>query len=699
MNFFSNMTIRKRLLGGFLFCALLTAAAIAAGAWSLDNIRSGFSEATKSSIELLKNSKENQSLVAKLNNAVQGIRDIREPSKTGQIKTGLADLEKSITDKKFGELVTFIRETFLPAKMNAIKASEEQRKAIATLAGSEKRKSELNIKISEFMTQFDTQIQRINAYIGALSDNIEFESIMTMEESIEAMMANEGADLSDSLGRVQSSAEESTSLIKTAIGSVGSFNHLRAESFALFLTDDIASVNYKTSRLVDLVKEIVKMLDGFPDSGEVKQTRAGLETIKPMIEEASALQKEILASELRSSRAAARMEEANANMRDSMMIMEQAAARVGKGLKQIESDTQQKAGQMQAGAEKTIKEKYESSLRWTKILLLIGLFAVVFAVGVGLLVARSITRPIDRIAEGLIDGAAQVAFASEQLSSAGQSMAQVASDQAVSIEQTSLSLEQMSSMTKQTVTNASQADLLMKEANTVVIVANESMTELIDSMEDISKASEETSKIIKTIDEIAFQTNLLALNAAVEAARAGEAGAGFAVVADEVRNLAMGAADAARNTAGLIEDTVGKITHGSGIVTRTNDAFSQVAESASKVGELVGEIAAASKEQADGIQKVNAAVAEMDTVVQQNAANSEESAAASEEMNAQAEQMKGYVDDLVRLVSGHKNRTAKSKPHGETTVDGHHTVLSLEMPGNQENRDIRSDAALPGNHG
>ena len=92
------------------------------------------------------------------------------------------------------------------------------------------------------------------------------------------------------------------------------------------------------------------------------------------------------------------------------------------------------------------------------------------------------------------------------------------------------------------------ANALMKEADQVVTKANETMGELTRSMSQISDASEETSKIIKTIDEIAFQTNLLALNAAVEAARAGEAGAGFAVVADEVRNLAMRAAEAAKNT-------------------------------------------------------------------------------------------------------------------------------------------------------
>jgi len=284
---------------------------------------------------------------------------------------------------------------------------------------------------------------------------------------------------------------------------------------------------------------------------------------------------------------------------------------------------------------------------------------VIIAVAAGLslafLISRGIVNVMRKIADQMDEGAEQVASAASQVSSSSQSLAQGASEQAASIEETSASLEEMSSMTSQNAGNAGQADGLMKEVNHVVTSANASMDELTSSMEEISTASAETSKIIKTIDEIAFQTNLLALNAAVEAARAGEAGAGFAVVADEVRNLAMRAADAAKNTSDLIEGTVKKVEVGTDLVNRTNEAFTQVADSAAKVGELVGEIAAASKEQAEGIGNVNTAVVEMDQVTQQNAANAEESASAAEEMNAQAHQIKTIVEELMALVGGTGN--------------------------------------------
>jgi methyl-accepting chemotaxis protein len=285
-------------------------------------------------------------------------------------------------------------------------------------------------------------------------------------------------------------------------------------------------------------------------------------------------------------------------------------------------------------------------------ILITGLIFLVLTVFCVAIFARSISLPIRNAVDEMSEAANQVAAASGQVSAASQSLAEGSSEQASALEETSSSLEEMSSMTKQNAANATHADGLMKQANQVIQKANEGMKGLTRSMAEITSASEETSKIIKTIDEIAFQTNLLALNAAVEAARAGEAGAGFAVVAEEVRNLAIRAADAAKNTAGLIEGTVKKIKDGSALVVNTNDAFGEVLASTSKVGELVGEISVASQEQSQGIDQINKAVAEMDKVTQSTAATAEESAAASEEMNAQAEQMKQISRTLVGIIGG-----------------------------------------------
>jgi len=285
-------------------------------------------------------------------------------------------------------------------------------------------------------------------------------------------------------------------------------------------------------------------------------------------------------------------------------------------------------------------------------IIIIGLIFMGITVAIVLFFARSISLPITRIVKDLTEGAQQIATASTEVSTSSQSLAEGASEQAAAIEETSSSLEEMSSMTRQNADNAVQANSMMTETKQVVMRANDSMRSLTKSMDEITRASEETSKIVKTIDEISFQTNLLALNAAVEAARAGEAGAGFAVVADEVRNLAIRAAEAAKNTAGLIEGTVKKIKDGTELVNMTNKDFAEVAEKSVKVAELVNEISAASTEQAEGINQVNKAVVEMDKVVQQSAANAEELASASEETNAQAEMMRGNIITLKTIISG-----------------------------------------------
>jgi methyl-accepting chemotaxis protein len=299
--------------------------------------------------------------------------------------------------------------------------------------------------------------------------------------------------------------------------------------------------------------------------------------------------------------------------------------------------------------------KYEESMTGIdstlNLFMAVAVIAVILSLLINVLMARLINAPLretvaalGRIADGDLtqeitvdsrDEIGELARSVNQMcekmgEAVGQSVAtsrvlsEAASEQAAAIEETSSSLEEMSAMTRQNAESTAKANELMIQAKDITEKANGAMSHLTLSMTDIAQASEQTQKIVKTIDEIAFQTNLLALNAAVEAARAGEAGAGFAVVADEVRNLALRAAEAARNTSSLMGDIVGKVKEGERLVEMTNSAFSQVSSSSGKVVELVGEIAAASQEQSQGIDQVNKAVAEMSRVTQQNAASAEE---------------------------------------------------------------------------
>jgi methyl-accepting chemotaxis protein len=353
----------------------------------------------------------------------------------------------------------------------------------------------------------------------------------------------------------------------------------------------------------------------------------------------------------------------------------------------------------------TIREVKISDQRGKFVELLAMIAAVLgvaLAMGLGIVISRGINRNLTRISLGMSEGADEVASASGQVASASQSMAEGASEQAATIEETSSSMEEMASMTRQNAENAGNADGLMRDTIQVMASANGTMTRLTQSMDEISKASEETSKIIKTIDEIAFQTNLLALNAAVEAARAGEAGAGFAVVADEVRNLAMRAAEAAKNTAQLIEGTVKKVNDGAKLVSDTSVAFAKVGESAEKVGTLVSEITQASREQSGGIDQVNIAVSEMDKVVQQNAATSEQTASAAEEMNAQAEQLREYVAELVQMVTGGRHLAGKDgadtrRPAGTVRPlsETHRSGTDRRLPGKTRSTEVRADQMIP----
>ncbi|MFZ5758262.1 MAG: HAMP domain-containing methyl-accepting chemotaxis protein [Thermodesulfobacteriota bacterium] len=360
--------------------------------------------------------------------------------------------------------------------------------------------------------------------------------------------------------------------------------------------------------------------------------------------------------------------------------------------------------QMAQAAHQRSQRNYKTVVITLVLTLAAGLLAGIVLI---LELGRGVTRPLQRVIAGLSAAAEQITAGSGHLAAASQTLAEGASEQAAAIEETSASMEEFTSMTRANAENAGQARTMMVTASGIVQKVSHHMEQMTGAITEINRTSEETGKIIKTIDEIAFQTNLLALNAAVEAARAGEAGAGFAVVADEVRNLAMRAAEAAKNTAQLIDDTMKAVKNGNELTRATQDAFAENMDIARKVGELVEEIAGASAEQAKGIEQINRAIVEMDSVVQRVAANAEESSSTAEEMSAQAEQMKVMVEDLATLAGhgaagvtraggggkpkGPAQRSVSGQPGPARPTGGEEPQMPKALPG----RRVKAEEVIP----
>jgi methyl-accepting chemotaxis protein len=299
-----------------------------------------------------------------------------------------------------------------------------------------------------------------------------------------------------------------------------------------------------------------------------------------------------------------------------------------------------------------LKESNSRATTARMVAIVFGICGVIAALVFGIFLSTNISRRIHSVVVQSAEGAQQIASAATQVSSAAQGVAQGSQEQAAAIEESSSSLEELAAMTRQNSANAKAAAALANDARAMMGKSSQDANSMDAAMKDIKTASDQTSKIVKTIDEIAFQTNLLALNAAVEAARAGEAGKGFAVVAEEVRNLAMRAAEAAKNTGSLIEENVTRVAGGVQIIDSLKTSLSQTVTTAEKVTNLANEVATASEEQSKGIDQLNVAINQMNQVTQQNAANAEEAASASEEAAGQSESLLELVHELTVIVNG-----------------------------------------------
>ncbi len=238
---------------------------------------------------------------------------------------------------------------------------------------------------------------------------------------------------------------------------------------------------------------------------------------------------------------------------------------------------------------------------------------------------KALSEDLRRIVAEILAAAAQLAAGSEEISSTAQQLSQGATEQASSAEEVSASVEEMAATVKQNSDNSLATEGIATRSATDADGGGKAVMAAVEAIKQIASK-------ISIIDEIARQTNLLALNAAIEAARAGEAGKGFAVVASEVRKLA----ERSQNASGEIGDLSAATVESA---TKAGEVIQNIVPDIRKTSELVQEISSASSEQSAGVEQIAKAMTQLDTIIQQNASASEEMASMAEELSGQAEQL------------------------------------------------------------
>jgi methyl-accepting chemotaxis protein len=239
---------------------------------------------------------------------------------------------------------------------------------------------------------------------------------------------------------------------------------------------------------------------------------------------------------------------------------------------------------------------------------------------------------------------------------------------------TASSVMEMDSSIKQVEKNVMETAGIAEEVRRDAETGRNAVEATIAGINEIRRASGITYEVINTlsvrahdigtilsvIDEVAEQTNLLALNAAIIAAQAGEHGKGFAVVADEIKELAERTSSSTREIAKVIRgvqdetqravDAIAQaeksIADGEVLSQKSGEALNKIFSGVKQSTDRMNEIARATVEQAKGSLMIRDAMEKVSEMVAQIASATHEQGQGGELITSAVQRMKELTSQV-----------------------------------------------------